>query len=233
MEPALSGVYGDPYGRYRLQGLEAPPVAGRRRPLVILAEFDDGTADLVCLLAESNGYDVRRARDGKQALGMVRALEPDLLVASFRLPGLDGLGLIKAVRSIPDKLVQRIPILVMDVHDNHRDLMAAFAHGADDYLPLPCELQDMLRAWRRVTGHLRRPAPLTALLNGDLAVQQSAIEFLLDSRPEGLELALGELLWQPTPEVRQAVRRTLKRLGTPEAEAVLSRRDRATGKHNG
>jgi CheY-like chemotaxis protein len=222
-EPALSGAAGSPYGRFRVAGLEAPPVNGRKRPLVVFAEFDDNTAELVQLLAESNGYEVRRTNKGADALHLVRAIEPNMLVVTFRLPGMNGMELIHSVRTHPDKLVQNLPILVMDVRHGTRIVRDVFSFGADDFLELPCELPAMLRAWRRVTGFLRRPFPLTAAANENESIREVALDSLLESRPEGLVNGLGELLWQPDPEVRAAVRASLRRLGTPEAKAVLER----------
>ncbi len=230
MEPGLSREFGPLYGRFRLEGYEAPSVMGRRKPLVVLAELDDSVAELADLLGASNGYDVRRTDDGERAVDLIRALDPNLLVLSLRLPGMDGLEVIRRVRRHPDPLVQRIPILVMDVQHGEQAVMSAFRSGADDYLSMPYDLPVMLRSWRRVAAACLRPAPLTALLNEDAMVRQVALTFLLRRRPDGLVGGLGELLWQPDPTVRAAVRWALKRLGTPDAQAML---DRETARYRG
>ncbi len=223
LEPALSRAFGPPYGRFRVAGCEAPTVPGRRLPLVVLADMDDSTGELVALLAASNGYDVRRSGDGNHALGMVRALEPNLLVVGLRPPALDGLDLVRRLRCDRDRLVQGIPVIVMDVHYGVQSILSAFQSGADDYLEMPYEVPVLLRAWRRAVARLRRPAPLTALLNEDDLVRRAALAHLLASRPDRLEEALGELLWQPIPEVRAAVRWALQRIGTGQALAILER----------
>ncbi len=229
MEPALSREFMPLYGRFRVKGLEAPSVVGRRRPLVVLAECDYGIAELAYLIGDSNGYDVRLVEDGDQALGAVRALQPNLLVVSMRLPVVDGLEVIQQVRSDRDQLICHIPILVMDVQHDRRLVLSAFEAGADDYLEMPYELPVMLRSWRRVTGSSLRPSPLTALLNEDRTIRRVAISYLLEVQPEGLAFGLGELLWQPDPLVRALVRWALLRLGTDEAHAVLEERTRPAG----
>lgn len=222
MEPALGGEFRPLYGRFRVKGLEAPPVVGRRRPLVVLAEADEDTAELVILLAESNGYDIKRSGDGLEAYRLTQAFEPNLLVVSFRLPGVDGLGLVRRVRTDPNELVRHVPILVMTARHHPHDMMMAFDCGADDYLKKPFNnVQTMLRCWRRIISGCRRPSPLTALLSEDAAIQQAALSYLLDSQPPGLVVGLGDLLWQPDHTVRAAVRWALQRLGTDEAAALL------------
>ena len=229
-EPSLSRNWIESNGQFLVPGLEAPPVSGRRRPLVVHAEFDDSTAELVALLAGSNGYDVRRAPDGPAAVNLIRALEPNLAVVSLRLPGFDGFQVIRQVRGDADPLISSSPILVMDERQGERFVLEAFRSGADDYLELPYEVPALLRGWRRVSGFLHRPAPLTALTNPDGLTREVALSYLLERRPVGLEDGLGGLLWQPDPTVRSTVRDALRRLGTIEAQAVLARASQSRGK---
>jgi CheY-like chemotaxis protein len=223
MEPALSRTFGPLYGRFQIAGLEAPAVEGRRRPLVVLAEFDAGILQLTGMLADSNGYDVRTTDDGMQAYAMVRALHPDLLVVGHRLFGISGLDVVRRVRNCHDLLIERTPVLVMDVRHGTRAVLDAFRSGADDYLEIPNELNTLLRTWRRVTGDPHRPAPLAALLNEDDLIRRAALTYLLESQPTGLEKGLGELLWLPDPEMRATIRWALHRIGTAEARALLAR----------
>ncbi len=221
-EPALGEAFLSPYGPVRIPGLEAPTVSGRRRPLVVVAEFDSDTAELVNLLAGSNGYDIRRTDDGREAWAMVRALEPNLLVANHRLPGFDGLDLVRRVRQAPDPLLALMPIVIMDVRHRYQDVMDAFLCGADDYLEKPYnDIRLMLVCWRRAIAGLRRPSPLTALLNEDAMIRQVALSCILEQRPPGLIDGLADLLWQPDAQVQVAAKWALQRIGTPEALAAL------------
>lgn len=223
MEPALSREFGPLYGPFRQSGLEAPPVMGRRRPLVVLAEPDDSAAELVVLLAGSNGYEVRRTADGREAWRMIHALEPNLIVVKKRLLGLNGLEMILQVRKDPNKLISRLPILVMDVHHHRQDVLTAFEFGADDYLMMPYDVSIMLSCWSRVTAGFRRPAPLTALLNQNEIVRWAALSYLLEHRSEGMVTGLIDLLYQPDPSIRSAVCWALRTIGTREALSALER----------
>jgi CheY-like chemotaxis protein len=221
MEPAISRSFGALYGDLRMRGLEAPPVTGRRRPLVVLAEPDDYIAELVSLVTEPNGYDIRHTPDGPEAWRLIRALEPDLLVVNRRLSGADGLALVHQVRACRDRAIAQMRLLVMDSYHGEDEILDAFQSGADDYLEMPCTIRTLLRCWRRVIAGVRRPAPLTALLNEEEAIRQVALTCLLNERPEGLVRGLEELLSYPDPEVRAMVEWALERLGTAEALAVL------------
>lgn len=221
MEPAVSQGSAPRYGSLRIRGLEAPPVIGRHRPLVVLALLDESISELVQFIMEANGYDIRCADDGEHAVGLVRALEPNLLVSSLRLARCSGTEVIRRVRADTNLLVQRVPTLVIDVQIGPRPVAGAFAAGADDYVAMPVELPVMLRAWQRALGSLVRPAPLTAVLNEDTAIRDVALRFAEQQKQRGLARGLGELLWQPDAQVRRAVWRVLARLGTDEARAVL------------
>lgn len=222
MEPALSRDFKSPYGLFRMKGLEAPAVSGRRRPLVVLAERDLDTAQLVHLIADSNGYHVRQTGDGHEAWRLLRGLAPDMLVTNIHLIGMGGLELIRRVRSDENAGLQSLPVLVMDVHHRHQDVMAAFASGADDYLEMPYDLNVMLRCWRRLLSLCRRPSPLTALQNEDAMIRQVALSDLLERCPDGLVDGLSEYLWHPDQTLRSAARWALRRVGTDEALKALN-----------
>lgn len=222
MEPALSRDFQLRYGLFRMKGLEAPDVSGRRRPLVVLAERDPDTAQLVHLIADSNGYQVRLTNDGAEAWQLLRALLPDMLVTNLVLIGMGGLELIRRVRTGEQAWSQSLPVLVMDVHHRHQDVMAAFAGGADDYLEMPYDLGALLRCWRRLLSARRRPSPLTALQNEDAMIRQVALSDLLERCPDGLVDGLSGYLWHPDRTLRAAARWALRRVGTAEALAALA-----------
>ncbi|HEC23619.1 MAG TPA: response regulator [Chloroflexi bacterium] len=220
MEPALSRSFRSPYGPLRFEGLEAPPVVGRRCPLVVLAEYSDPNAELMRLLAESNGYEVRRTRDGMEAWRLARALEPDLMAVGPRLIGLNGMEVIRRVRAEQDPAIRRIPILMTDLLYGQQAAREAFESGADDCLQAPYEIPVMLRAWRRVVAGGWRPAPLVALLNEDLRIAQMALSYLFEARPAGWLEGLDEIFWRLDPGLRSCA---LDALSSQGAEEVLSR----------
>src|SRR5438874_8643031 len=100
------------------------------------------------------GYDVLVAEDGKQALEMIRAHEPDLILLDLWLPGeIDGLGVCRRVRQWT-----QTPIIVLSARKEEKQKVEALDLGADDYLTKPFSNEELLA---RVRACLRRAAGRT------------------------------------------------------------------------
>jgi two-component system response regulator MprA len=99
-----------------------------------------------------NGYQVELATDGRAALDAVTAQRPDAMVLDVMMPRLDGLEVCRRLRSSGDDL----PILVLTARDAVSDRVAGLDAGADDYLPKPFALEELLA---RLRALLRRRSP--------------------------------------------------------------------------
>jgi two-component system, OmpR family, response regulator MprA len=96
-----------------------------------------------------NGYEVDLAADGAQALGQIAAVRPDALVLDVMMPRMGGLEACRALRATGDD----VPILVLTARDGVADRVAGLDAGADDYLPKPFALEELLA---RLRALLRR-----------------------------------------------------------------------------
>ena len=99
-----------------------------------------------------NGYSVELAQDGREALDMIVSHRPDALVLDVMMPRLDGLEVCRLLRSSGDDL----PILVLTARDSVSERVAGLDAGADDYLPKPFALEELLARMRAL---LRRTNP--------------------------------------------------------------------------
>ncbi|WP_219416249.1 response regulator transcription factor [Pseudonocardia nigra] len=99
-----------------------------------------------------NGYQVELANDGQAALDAVSASRPDAMVLDVMMPRLDGLEVCRRMRAAGDEL----PILVLTARDAVSDRVAGLDAGADDYLPKPFALEELLA---RLRALLRRRSP--------------------------------------------------------------------------
>ncbi|MFD4404310.1 response regulator transcription factor [Nocardia sp. NPDC058499] len=99
-----------------------------------------------------NGYTVDLAVDGIDALEKATADRPDALVLDVMMPRLDGLEVCRRLRSTGDDL----PILVLTARDSVSERVAGLDAGADDYLPKPFALEELLA---RLRALLRRRTP--------------------------------------------------------------------------
>jgi two-component system, OmpR family, KDP operon response regulator KdpE len=98
----------------------------------------------------SQGYGVRTASDGDEAIQLMKEWSPDLLITDLRMPNLDGLELCRHVRT-----KSRIPIIVLSVKGEERTKVEALDAGADDYVTKPFSVNELLA---RVRAALRRSA---------------------------------------------------------------------------
>jgi two-component system response regulator MprA len=98
-----------------------------------------------------NGYEVDLAADGAAALGQITASRPDALILDVMMPRMGGLETCRALRATGDD----VPILVLTARDAVADRVAGLDAGADDYLPKPFALEELLA---RLRALLRRSA---------------------------------------------------------------------------
>lgn len=120
---------------------------------VLVADDDRAIRDSLERALELEGYEVRTAADGVQALAAVHADPVDLIILDVMMPGVDGLGVAGVLRAEND----RTPILMLTARVETPDRVAGLDAGADDYLAKPFELDELLA---RLRALLRRVAPM-------------------------------------------------------------------------
>src|SRR5258708_16687339 len=96
----------------------------------------------------SQGYGIRTASDGEEALQLMKDWTPDLIVTDLRMPNMDGLQLCRQIRT-----ESRIPIIVLSVKGEEKVKVEALDAGADDYITKPFSVNELLA---RVRAALRR-----------------------------------------------------------------------------
>jgi pilus assembly protein CpaE len=127
---------------------------------IVLVDDDRVIQKMVGGFLERTGYKVRKASNGIEALKLVNARVPDLVITDVRMPELNGIELTSRLRG--NHRTASVPILMFsDLGEAHHAL-AGYAVGADDYLPKPFELA-ILEA--KVQSLLRRSAGVSARAN--------------------------------------------------------------------
>ena len=118
------------------------------KPYILLVDDDPNISRLVQLYLEKEGFEVKTAARGDDALSEFRKLPPDLMLLDVMLPGMDGWQVLKAIRK-----TSTIPIIMLTAKDETFDKVLGLELGADDYITKPFDTKELVA---RVKAVLRR-----------------------------------------------------------------------------
>jgi CheY-like chemotaxis protein/class 3 adenylate cyclase len=119
----------------------------RAKKLILLADDSPLIHRHTVPILEDDGYEVRSAGDGTEAIALALAIAPDLVITDVEMPGVDGYGVCKALKA--DPATAHVPVLICSSLGEAADLERGFDAGADDYLVkpvIPEELSTRVRA---------------------------------------------------------------------------------------
>src|SRR3990170_3438909 len=120
---------------------------------VLVVEDERTIADSVAARLRAEGFTVRIAGDGPDAVEAARQMRPDLVVLDVMLPGFDGLEVCRRIQA-----ERAVPVLMLTARDDETDMLIGLAVGADDYLTKPFSMREVVA---RVHVLLRRMERLT------------------------------------------------------------------------
>ncbi|MDT8913235.1 response regulator transcription factor [Amycolatopsis sp. PS_44_ISF1] len=166
-------------------------------PLVLVADDEPAVRAAVADALEAHAYRVVTAEDGPAALRAVSAHGPDLVLLDVLMPGIDGLGVCRALRAAGN----RVPILVLTARAAADDRVGGLDAGADDYVVKPYHLGELLA---RVRALLRRGGP----------------------EPDGAPPRVADLVLDPVSRQGRRGERTIQFTGTEFALLELLLRNR-------
>ena len=126
---------------------------------ILIVEDDDNTAEVMETLLRDAGYLAVAVDTGESALAEITAAAPDLVLLDLRLPDMNGLDILRSVRTH-----SFLPMIVISGFGNDKDRVTALEAGADDYMSKPFSSEELIA---RVRALLRRvewtPKPETKL----------------------------------------------------------------------
>ncbi|NDY93851.1 response regulator transcription factor [Ideonella sp. TBM-1] len=191
---------------------------------VLLAEDQADLAANVIDYLSARGHAVDWAPQGGQALQLLEQQAFDLLLLDLGLPGLDGLGVLQALRH---RLRLGLPVLVLTARDQLASKQACFEAGADDYLVKPFALSEL--AWRVQALHRRARGRVVAaeVRLGPLALDRQRWQLQVHGQPLHLPPRAMQLLERLLQDAGQVVTRAdleaaLWPGGTPDGDALRS-----------
>ena len=158
---------------------------------VLIADDDRAIRDSLATALRLHGYDVTACADGVQVLAAYRQSRPDALILDVMMPGVDGLGVCQVLRAEGDA----VPILMLSARVETGDRVAGLDAGADDYVPKPYELDEVLarlRALLRRSG-VNHQAP-SDLMVGPVRLDPAARRVWCNASEIGLSKTEFDLL---------------------------------------
>ena len=161
------------------------------KPQILFVEDDTAVGNLIATTLETQNYQFHRAKTGAGALMDALSYRPDVMLLDLGLPDMDGIEIIKKIRSWSN-----LPIIVVSARGEDADKVVALDAGADDYLTKPLSVEELLA---RIRAMLRRREEFSPdiLRCKDLSLNTASYEL---SGPTGsvvlprLEYQLMELL---------------------------------------
>ena len=147
---------------------------------ILVIEDDLSISNFICSVLQTNEYIPLIAQDGKQAKIMLTSHCPDLILLDLGLPDVDGVEILKWVRTWTN-----IPVIVVSARGREIDKVEALDLGADDYITKPFGISELLARIKTALRHFDRVANIGAVAEEivtvkDLVVDISKRRVLLD-----------------------------------------------------
>ena len=158
-------------------------------PVVLVVEDDVPVRNLIVTTLKTHDYRYLTAKNGTEAIMMASSYNPDVLFLDLGLPDMDGIDVIRQVRSW-----SIMPIIVISARSDDTDKIEALDAGADDYLTKPFSVEELLARLRVTIRRLsmmssEKSAESSVYTNGKLTIDYSAGVAFLD----GEELKLTSM----------------------------------------
>ena len=151
------------------------------KPLILVVEDDGTVRNLIATTLKSNDYRFLTAADGEAAIAAASTRQPDIELLDLGLPDMDGVEIIRRIRSW-----SQMPIIVISARSEDGDKIAALDAGADDYLTKPFSVAELLArlrvTQRRLAAQENRTGEST-FRNGSLLIDYGAGCAYLEGTP--------------------------------------------------
>lgn len=141
--------------------------------LILVVEDDAPVRNLIGTTLKTHGYDYMTAASGESAVMQASSHNPDVILLDLGLPDIDGVDVIKKVRTWSE-----VPIIVISARTEDKDKIDALDAGADDYLTKPFSVEELLArirvTERRLSAMQSSNKGESVFINGDLKIDYAA-----------------------------------------------------------
>ncbi|MCX6113009.1 MAG: response regulator [Proteobacteria bacterium] len=112
---------------------------------ILIIDDEPDIRKLLRISFESQDYSVEEASSGSEGIKLIPLVQPSLIVLDLGLPDIDGMEVLKNIRSWSD-----IPIIILSVRDDEQSIITALDGGADDYLTKPFSVKELFARVRNI-----------------------------------------------------------------------------------
>lgn len=147
-------------GKETLAGKRPDPMgeSQTKQPRILIVEDEPELAELLSGFFRRHGFAARTAGDGLTACRLTEKFRPHLILLDILLPGMDGWEVCRMIRRVPDRSLAEIPIIMVSALDSPEDRAKGVALGADEYVPKPYLLRELLVRVKQVLAETGRTA---------------------------------------------------------------------------
>lgn len=153
---------------------------------ILIVEDQKELAQLLCDFLWQEGYTVSIAETGEQALHLYEKYGAKLVILDIMLPGMDGLAVLKQIRSDSD-----VPVLIVSGKTGKENQLNGLYLGADDYIEKPYDIDIMLA---KIDGIFKRRYSADEICDGNIRINRSLRTVYKDESPIELTAKEYELL---------------------------------------
>ncbi|MAJ78717.1 phosphate regulon transcriptional regulator PhoB [Sulfitobacter sp. TMED3] len=157
------------------------------QPQILLVEDEPAQREILAYNLESEGFDVRRAENGEEAILLVAEALPDLIILDWMMPLLSGIEVCRQLKTRED--TRNIPVIMLSARSEEVDTVRGLETGADDYIVKPYSMRELMA---RVRTQLRRVRPASS------GASLSYADITLDTERHRVNRAANELKLGPT-----------------------------------
>jgi DNA-binding response OmpR family regulator len=122
---------------------------------ILVAEDEKQIADMIAFKLTNSGHQVIRARDGEEAMKLVKRELPDLIMLDAMMPGLGGFEVLRRLKL--DSALRAVPVIMVTAKGHERDVLSGLSGGAVDYVVKPFSLKELAARVELALGKARRP----------------------------------------------------------------------------
>lgn len=141
-------------------------------PNILVVEDEDALSTLLQYNLDKEGYEVRVAGDGEEALTLVSERLPDIIILDWMLPKISGIEVCRRLRQRPES--RNVPIIMLTARGEESDRIRGLDTGADDYVIKPFAMSELSARIRAVLRRLRPGLAEDRVRRGDLIIDRVA-----------------------------------------------------------